>query len=266
MAAAHSLARSKASGGSVFSAGRFLNFLLLVGLCMFPSNFRAAGHERSGFAGNWRRNAGPGKKVAWGRAPQGEARMGWLDIKSLLRIYFFEVSGARFGGQGSGPEGQVSQRFGWFFGCRPCSGRTARDGEIIHNQRDAARTKCDDPGEFSYWGSAAPRAAIWPSGPGIRFGKVGRILRCQCGHGSGMPFTRRLCAGGYNCSGGHAANIYLGGGLIPDIGAVMVGGLVWLIGRTAKAAFQCSAPRRQGQKRPTEVAPGFRSGAETGNG
>ncbi len=32
------------------------------------------------------------------------------------------------------------------------------------------------------------------------------------------------------------ANVfYVGGGLLPDIGAMLLGGLVWLTGRTAKA-------------------------------
>jgi hypothetical protein len=47
---------------------------------------------------------------------------------------------------------------------------------------------------------------------------------------------------------GVVANIYVGGGLVPDIGAVMFGGLVWLIGRTAKAALQWSVPMPKGPK------------------
>ena len=32
---------------------------------------------------------------------------------------------------------------------------------------------------------------------------------------------------------GISANIIVGGGLIPDVGAIAVGGLIWLIGRAA---------------------------------
>jgi hypothetical protein len=41
--------------------------------------------------------------------------------------------------------------------------------------------------------------------------------------------------------GGIAANIYLGGGLIPDIGAITMATVVWLAGRSVKALLSLGA-------------------------
>ena len=78
-----------ASGSERFFRGRFLEVLLLVGLCMFPP-IPEPRHERSGLRGNWRRNAGPGKKGAWDRARFTAPREwgGWTSSPSSGFIFF----------------------------------------------------------------------------------------------------------------------------------------------------------------------------------
>jgi hypothetical protein len=41
------------------------------------------------------------------------------------------------------------------------------------------------------------------------------------------------------------ANVfYIGGGLIPDLGAIFLGGVIWLVGRIAKALLSIGIFRR----------------------
>jgi len=48
-----------------------------------------------------------------------------------------------------------------------------------------------------------------------------------------------VCAVGMVC-----ANVfYIGGGLIPDLGAIFIGGLIWFFGRFVKALLSSGASR-----------------------
>lgn len=44
---------------------------------------------------------------------------------------------------------------------------------------------------------------------------------------------------------GVVANVIVGGGLIPDIGAITIGGLIWLVGRATLYALTGSGRRAQ---------------------
>ncbi len=147
MAAAHSLARSMTSGGERFFRGQVLETSFCWSASACSPQFPNRGPREIGLAGNWRRNAGPGKKGAWGhevrvRAPPGCVRT-WRSSFGC-EIYFFGVG--RIAGEASAGLAKSAD----FCGSAAASarrlpaGRKSRDERNVHNQRDAVKACSPD--------------------------------------------------------------------------------------------------------------------------